>query len=579
MTSDAFSESAAREHAFGSPFNSTSHDARLVQRLLDGHLDLPPNPSWGLPTEPTWAENPFREPNWVVQYHMLRWLDPLRRFADRGDTRGVELWTRLVTSWIEQNPPGRGRANYSWADMVDAMRAMTMCFALPMLARHAPATLPLVLRSLQEHGEWLAEDSHIKTGNHALQQHQGLLVMGAVLQQGDWTELAISRARNMLIHSYDEEGINEEGAVQYHQINYTWWNLMKRRIGLVRPSLPPEFARIELAPIGMAHATRPDGTYEMIGDTEVFRPRGVAHPATEYVSSAGLSGEPPSDRVKVYGAGYVFGRSGWGDADRPFAKHSFYSVRFGPQNRIHGHVDGGSLTLYHQEAPVLIDTGKYTYDYKDKLRAHLLSRAAHNSVVIARHEYDRSTSVDLVHAALESDGEDFTLLDRGYAGVEIRRRIVVMWDLEAILVDDRVSADARVTATQVWHLDPNAGHRRDDNDIFVRQESTRTWFLSCGSPNEIEVVRGKTNPFQGWVSLGWREKTPTRTILFSQTGTDLRLRTLIDFSGQHERPAVRVLRDGPAAETLVWTGDDRSQRSVTLTADTFRTARRAVSPG
>lgn len=576
MNGIGYSEAAARQHAFGAPFNATPQDERLMQRLLDHHLDLPPNPSWRLPDAPTWAENPFREPNWVVQYHMLRWLDPLRRRADRGDTRGVALWTRLVSSWIEQNPPGAGKANYSWADMVEAMRAMTMCFALPMLAENAPESLPLVLTSLREHGEWLAEDSHIKSGNHALQQHQGLLVIGAVLEQTSWTSLAISRAREMLRNSYDEEGINEEGAVQYHQINFTWWNLMKRRIALVQPDLPAEFSRIELAPMGMAHATRPDGTYELIGDTEIYGPRGVGHPATDYVTSAGKSGEAPSERVKVYTSGYVFGRSGWGDRDRAFPDHTFYSLRFGPQNRIHGHADGGSLTLFHNGAPLLVDAGKYTYDYNDKLRAHVLSRAAHNSVLIEGRDYDRSTTVELVRSRIRSDGDDFTFVDRGYAGIEITRRVLVLWDVEAVFVDDQVTSQAEVTATQAWHLDPSAGHRREDHDIFVRQANTAAWLLSLDQP-AVRVVRGKTNPYQGWISTAWRQRTPTRTVLFSQSGKRLRLRTLIDFSGQRTRPTLLISRNDPRTETLRWTADDGSERSLDISADHFAAASSGVT--
>src|SRR5699024_2559310 len=118
----------------------------------------------------------------------------------------------------------------------------------------------------------------------------------------------------------------------YHQINYLWWNAMRRRIMLVTGSAPDAFGAIAKAPLAMAHATRPDGHYELIGDTEVFPPRGLGHAAIDYVSSGGARGVAPRDRVAVFDAGYVFGRSTWGDQRQSFTDASFYSLRFGPQD-------------------------------------------------------------------------------------------------------------------------------------------------------------------------------------------------------------------------------------------------------
>ena len=575
-----YSEHAARTQAIGSHFSALSSDGREAAALLRGELTLPPHRMWRLPVAPKWNENPFSEVNWVAQLHMLRWLDPLRRQADAGETSGVDLWVRVVTSWIESNPPGRGRATYSWGDMVEAVRAMIMCFGLPMLSQHRPDALDPVLASIEQHGVWLADEKHIRIGNHALQQHQGLLVIGAVLDREEWVHLAIERMTAMLRTAYDEEGVNEEGAVQYHQINYSWWNLTRRRVELVRPAAPAEFRRIERAPLAMAHATRPDGTYELIGDTEVFALRGIAHPAVEFVSSGGVDGTPPPERVKAYASGYVFGRSGWGDEQRSFSEQTFYSLRFGPQNRIHGHVDGGSLTLFHRGAPVLVDGGKYAYDAVDPFRAHVLSRAAHNSVVIDGIDYDKTAHVALVRCDIREGGEDFEMLDRGYAGVEIRRRVLVLWDVEVLLVLDDVTAMEPVTATQTWHLEPSASHRKEGSMVLSAQTTSRTWFVPVGTEPAVSVVKGRTNPWQGWTSYRWREKTPTRTILMSATGTALRLHTLIDFSGSPIAPEV-VLHPGTDdtdAFVVTWSRPGQPGRGVAVGPDWFVTDSRGSSP-
>lgn len=539
-TSPAYSRDMAERLAFGTPFDPTPQDSKKVQELLAGSLALPPNPTWAMPAEITWYENPFKEPNWVAQFHMLRWLDPLRRQAQTGRHKLIDLWLSIAESWIEKNPPGKGRANYAWADMIEAARAMTFTFALPVIEDLRPEKLPILLFSLRQHGEWLAEPSHIRTGNHALQQHQGLLVIGAVLRRPEWIELAVSRSETMLRESYDDQGINEEGAVQYHQINFLWWRTLRRRILLATGTAPDAFDRIEKAPLAMAHSTRPDGRYELIGDTEEFTPRGLGHAAIDYVSSSGTKGIAPRDRTAVFDAGYIYGRSTWGDRRQKFADASFYSLRFGPQNRIHGHADGMSLTLWAGRESLLVDSGKFAYDAKDPYRAHLLSRASHNSLSVAGVEYDRTISVELTASGQHDDFEHFRFEDRGYTGTVLTRNLLISLQWGVALVIDEFVADQEITVNQSWHLAPTASHRRETDSVVVRtatNELRLSWPEGTITPN---IVRGSRAPFQGWFSPTWRVIEPTRVVETSSTGVQGRVVTTLSFTAAKEPRPVSV---------------------------------------
>src|SRR6202035_1284021 len=86
----------------------------------------------------------------------------------------------------------------------------------------------------------------------------------------------------------------------------------------------------------------------------------------------GARGTPPQQRVAVYAAGYVFGRSGWGTKTRPFSSQSFYSLRFGPGRQIHGHDDHMSVTYYARGRNLIVDGGHTGYEvgaYRDYLRS------------------------------------------------------------------------------------------------------------------------------------------------------------------------------------------------------------------
>lgn len=525
-----YSASMAEKLAFGPPWNPLSTDRKVADALGNGRLELPPHPVWTLPETINWAANPFGEANWVAQFHMLRWIDPLRRQAESGRLHLLDTWERIALSWIQDNPPGRGRASYSWADMVEAARAITFCLALPLLEKHRPDVVPTVLHSIDEHGEWLADASHIRTGNHALQQHQGLLVIGAVMRRDDWVDLAIERSRAMVRSSYDEQGINEEGAIQYHQINYSWWNTLGRRIATIRGSVPEEFDVVGSAPVAMAHATRPDGNYELIGDTEIFSPRGVRHPATEYIASNGESGAAPRQRAIVYDSGYVFCRSTWGDSTTRFSDADFVSLRFGPQNRIHGHADGMALTLFHDGESLLVDSGKFAYDAKDPYRAHLLSREAHNSISVEGLDYDKAKTVELVHHRLDEWVHHCRFADSGYRGVGLTRDVLVCFSEQLIIVIDSFTADSEVTVRQHWHLNPEAGHRKEAESVKVVMPRTQLQ-LAFEGHSDIAVVKGHEDPPQGWYSPSWRKKIANRTVTASTSGRSGRIFTVIDYGG------------------------------------------------
>src|SRR5699024_4716748 len=166
--------------------------------------------------------------------------------------------------------------------------------AAPFVAEIHPDDLDWVISSLRDHVEWLREPTNLGHSNHALNQHMGLFVAGSVLVDNDAKQLAAERLESLFEKNYDEEGINAEGAIIYHLLNYRWWNEAKLRLELEGFPVPSALDLLNRAPEALAHATKPDGNFVNIGDTDSGRPTGVDHPYTLYVTSKGAKGEPPA---------------------------------------------------------------------------------------------------------------------------------------------------------------------------------------------------------------------------------------------------------------------------------------------
>lgn len=512
----------ALRQAFGAKFDATAQDAKLVQDLKAGIIELSPHPAWTIPESFDWSEDPFDQRNWMAQLHMLRWLDPLRRSAALGQDEGMGLWQHHTKSWIAKNPQSSPANRWPWSDMVDAMRAHAMLLGLPYI--HDPDWL---LESLEEHAEYLSDEKNLGHANHALHQHVSLVLLGSALSNTAWTSLGVERMRGYFAQAFDAQGVNEEGAIGYWDLNYRWSRAIQER--LEREGIASDFVRsaLDKTALSLAHATRPDGKYEVIGDTAPGGPGPLDSPYTEYVSTAGAQGTPPSELTKLYEAGYVFGRTGWGETSRAMRDETFYSLRFGPADSVHGHPDGGAITYFANGHPVLLDSGKDAYT-RSAMRQYVLSRLGHNVLHVKGVKYDPRSVVELLHAESTPDYDYLVLLDTGYKGVRHERRVFFSRTLESILCIDQVASADEVTAETRWHLNPSSVvslHKgRLETTMGKSRVSTIAW---GGTRPQIDVEVGGETPFEGWVSTGWNKRVATHLVKAARTGARFRIVTAI----------------------------------------------------
>lgn len=514
-------KSVARQ-SFGARYEVTKHDRALAQQIKDRQLIMSPHPEWNLPISPTWLEDPFTDNNWQFQFHSLRWLDPLRRQALVGDSQAKELWIHYVRSWLEMNPVGKSPTKWAWIDMGDALRTYVLTFGLAMF-EEAPQWL---IEALRVHADWLADDQNLGHGNHSLHQHQALFVVGCALGNQDYAQLASDRLGQQLTWTYDEYGLNEEGSISYQEANYHWWNEAFRRLDLEQVPRPVEAVRLERAPETLAHATQPDGQYVRIGDMDSGGPSRVLSPYTRYASTEGAEGAPPRDLIKVYDRGYVFGRSGWGETERAFSEETFFSLCFGPQRKIHGQADGGSLTYFSKGHPWLIDTGKYIYG-RDSMRTYVVGRQGHNVLVLNDRKYDRSVDVTLFREQHSDRHFEAVTRDTGYEGVLITRRTIYSKRGEFLLVLDAVSSKEQVEVEQRWHVSEKATAVLSGNSAVLESGDQECQMHWIGRSGELSAVRGETKPLDGWTSVGWKKKRATTVLKAKQTGTQITYRTVL----------------------------------------------------
>jgi hypothetical protein len=496
--------------------------------IMAGRLTISPWPAVTIDPQrdgdANWLLDPFHDPTWTQTYQSGTWIETLiAGYLDGAP--GADAYRdrakALLLSWIRNVPiQARDPAALICASEAFAGQSWIEDQIPPMVNYEAAHWM----------GAW----------NHGLKQDLQLLGIGCAYPAGafggqarEWRRVAYqqmlaSLAPNPLGPAVDAQGATNEQATEYANFTYGLWTSAEQQLAACGYSLPSWIkSRIAQMPMFIAQATQPDGKLVQIGDTYVETPRATPGTPLQYAGTQGREGSPPAQRVAVYSAGYVFGRSTW----RPFGSASFYSLRFGPGRQVHGHEDHMSLTYYARGRNLLVNAGHYGYQ-NTPYRLYLQSPEASNVLVMPGVPFSGAAPTYLTRQVIGPDGQFFEFADTAFDGNPRDRSVYIDQDPDLVLVLDRASGAS--SYQQLWHLDPGLTVTRvsrsyaiataPGTQLEIRQIPLPGQVIPAGS---TQVILGQTNPYQGWVSHQMLQRTPAPVITMTRTGSSAAILTLI----------------------------------------------------
>jgi hypothetical protein len=492
--------------AFGASYEKPKALQRRLDAYWQGKLILPPQPIWqGEPTD--WTADPFQDRNWRFQHHTLRWLNPLRWAALDGDDKARQEWLRVVRSWAEVNIPANDSpSDFAWKDMADGNRAIQLSLGAPLLNADDDWFVDL----LKYHRDWLSDSNNIVTKNHAMHQHCGLLVVGAVLKDETAVNLAVSRLSELFESTFDNQGANDEGSTGYHQLNTVWWSETWERVrqeGIAPPSNVSD--RLDSAATVLAHFSMPNGMLPQIGDGGRTKLRPGLSEGTDFVASGGKIGKRPEQTTLLLERGYIVSRSGWGEL-KPLADESHTLIRFGEaiHPRTHSHYDRGSVHIYSGGQPWLVDSGFHSYQPSAEENRYLISRESHNIASILRRKHNKDAPVEVVSTNITDQVHDYTLLDHGYAKDNLYRRVLYFVEPDCWIISDNAESEDPVQVIQNWFVEPETVARHLDNGFRLDGVKSSFGMYWLGRGTQLSLVRASEDSLDGWVGTKWRTMVP-----------------------------------------------------------------------
>jgi Heparinase II/III-like protein len=468
-----------------------------------------------------WSQNPFHHPTWQQDFQSGGWIENLVAGYLAGGPDAKAYLARaeaLTKSWLKGVPIGdrdpqaliclsEGFPGQKWIDdQIDA--------SVNYLATHWQ-------------GPW----------NHGLVEDLKLMKIGcaypATAFGGDalkWRQTAYNQILSSFYDSprlgpsIDTQGVVNEQATGYERFVYDLWRGGEPELSACGYPLPADIAaRIAKMADFLAEATQPNGDLVQIGDT--YQEAAFLSPAPSL---------PKLPRVAVYSAGYVFGRSEWGPDG------TFYSLRFGAGRQVHGHDDHMGLTYYSRGRNLIVNAGHTGYEvstYRDYIR----SPEAASTFISPDARFYASQATSLVTDKIGATSQYYQLADQAFGGPR-SRSVYAHQGPDFLLVLDRGSGNS--SYQQLWHLDPSLTVTSLSASAATATApavaatakkraipATALHLIQIPLPGQVipagstTVVKGQTDPYQGWVSRQALQRTPAPVVIMSSEGAGPSLST------------------------------------------------------
>lgn len=511
-------------------------------------------------TDVDWGRDPYGDRSWQLWFHSLEWLGGLIKEYERsGDRAALRTAAGIARDWLADNArPGRFPEHRREAIREAAKFRLA---TLVCLRRHV--TGRWLDEAIAAHARWLARPEHYSgPWNHGTDEAMTLMTAGCGIGRQDLAELGHRRLLDAILAppggalpAIDDEGAGNEQSAHYAVYNRSRWRLAFQVMRECGRPVPAELVRrLDLLDEFVAFQTTPAGDLLQIGESYASRASEIDSPGTgpiAYVATRGAKGVPPKERARVYRAGYVVGRSGWGREGRPFTEEMSYTARFGPARYAHGQNDHMALTFHALGSDILVPSGHIGYS-DTTWRRWLASPEAHNTLVVRGVPFRENAATALVAHEFRRGADTFRFSDAAFAGATRSRSVLAASDPDAVAVLDEVRSAARRPVEQLWHLPAAFTAVPDAAGAVATAGPVRVYFIRLPLPGTTSgptrVVRGSLTPPQGWIAPSARKRLPAPVVSFTARGgtPPARILTLIAPVRGEARPRLqtRTLKDG-----------------------------------
>ncbi len=512
----------------------------------------------------TWEEDPYNNRYWRFIYYSLREMRHLiYAYNKTGDGKYLNKLTEIVESFLDTNKEKKN----AWDDYHSvAFRTMSLVNIWWKLREYNVLSVELskkILKSIEEHGEFLLEEAHYEGGhNHGISQAAALMLVGVNFpdfpNSKKYIDIAKYRLNSGIQNIIDDDGVLIENSPFYHFYALEkYWSIKKY---LLKNNLEVDVNYDKKLRDMISYATyilQPDLRVPLmgasldryVGNSGVFAEIAKEYPSFLYVLTNGSEGEIPSDLSRYYPtAGKVIMRSAWKSRDKfenEFKNQTHLVFDVGEYRTNHSDLDALSFNLYGNGKALVVDTGLYTYDNSNDLKNYFHGTMGHNTVVVDGLSQRKGSTM---HNKFFK-GENFVTHSSQhdlYSQVHHQRNITLLGK-DVIVIVDRLFSRGEHDYEQLFHLFAGAIVEIEDNGkVVVKNENKEielTIHQMLTDNIETKSVSADDNKDLGRCSLQYGKMISCETIHFKKHGKTASFVTVLEIGNGNKEIILKMINN------------------------------------
>lgn len=469
---------------------------RISSFLENEELYIKPNlPS--IDRNDEWTDSYIENKTMLVYFHSMLIVKDFTYFS-RNDNNNYDLLTyKIIKKWWLENKENIN----AWTEHAVSERILNFLYYFDTTTIEYDQNLYNDI--LEKHLYYLLDDNNYKLNNHGLMMDRSLLVLAYYISNNEQKKqaesIAILRFKQFILRDFSKQGIHLENSPEYHQLSLNIISQIQEVLNYFDVKLPRDILEIiKNAKKFLFNLAIPNGNIPMVGDT----------------SSGKFIKEKEFGDILDYESGiFVFqDYNFWLYMKNNFLKNT------------HKHEDLLGVLYYTNNTEILIDSGKYNYEYQSEIRKYITSEKAHNVPFIKDHQ-GSSTKNNIFQTNIHQNTKETLHINATNTTekYKINRNIVYLKKYNALIIIDEFHTQNEEVFISNFVLNP---------DITLNHNNHQTYYLEEPGLvlkslfNNIKLL-DKFSKHSNWISYKFNEVSKTNKLVIESTGRESIHATLI----------------------------------------------------
>lgn len=433
----------------------------------------------------------------------------------------------LILEWILFIKTDEERNKYKWVDHSVANRVMNFLYFYNVSIGEIQIDETLLSDILIEHGNFLEDDKNYTPNNHGIMTDRSIMLLAIAMDEyersAQWFQKGKLRISNAIYRDFSAKGVHLENSPSYHLMTRRMFNEVESFLKENNLTLGKEIRqRLLQTNDYIQYMIKPDQQVPLIGDSQIGK---VTWVKKSYESFSDMH------------AGISILQSKGEQANEA----TWLAFICGYGRKTHKHRDDLSISLFYNGKDILVDSGRYNYDSKDKIRQYFLSPQSHSTITIVGKDYTIDEPFKMRNKIKTTSFVSNPIYDyvkgvnEAYEGSKLSRGIV-FFKPDIIVIHDKIINESEEVVQQIFNFAPNANVELLSNDELVANiENEEAHFKQLININETEIFSGDRETPRAVISEEFGKLTDNTQASFTQQGKSVEFVTIITLGNGKEK--------------------------------------------